>query len=194
VWEARTQAVASGIRYQILWRGAQLTFRELFSYLESDPGFTEWYADTLARASLPAFFWEHPPLTEQNVDGGAEFVLIESSSLARLQPDPRPFANQFVRHPGAEVITIPNLGGDALLVVPAPVVAHEAYPHLAAFLRGAPRGQIQELWKAAARAVHKTLGTEPTWISTAGLGVPWLHLRLDTRPKYYRFAPYKTAA
>ena len=29
------------------------------------------------------------------------------------------------------------------------------------------------------------------WLSTAGLGVYWLHLRLDTRPKYYSFQPYR---
>jgi len=194
VWEARTQAISSGLRYQILGVGGQLTFRELFGHLETDAAFAEWYADTLSGASPRAFFWEHPPLTEQNFDDAAEFVLIESSSLTRLHPDPQPFEDQFARHPDAEIITFPNLGGDALLVVPTPVAQNEAYPHLAAFLRGAPKRQIQALWKAAAQAVRETLGVEPRWLSTAGLGVSWLHLRLDTRPKYYRFAPYKTAA
>jgi hypothetical protein len=31
----------------------------------------------------------------------------------------------------------------------------------------------------------------PLWVSTSGLAVPWLHLRLDARPKYYGFEPYK---
>jgi len=31
----------------------------------------------------------------------------------------------------------------------------------------------------------------PTWLSTAGGGVAWLHVRLDTRPKYYRYNPYR---
>ena len=34
------------------------------------------------------------------------------------------------------------------------------------------------------------LGGKPVWLSTAGLGVGWLHVRLDDRPKYYRHAPY----
>ncbi len=31
-------------------------------------------------------------------------------------------------------------------------------------------------------------------VSTNGLGVAWLHVRLDTRPKYYTFQPYRTMA
>jgi hypothetical protein len=28
------------------------------------------------------------------------------------------------------------------------------------------------------------------WISTSGLGVPWVHVRLDSYPKYYQYRPY----
>jgi hypothetical protein len=31
----------------------------------------------------------------------------------------------------------------------------------------------------------------PVWLSTSGLGIYWLHFRLDTVPKYYTYAPYK---
>ena len=194
MWQAGIDSIPSGLRCRILGDGVQLTFRELFDHLENDSAFAEWYSKTLSEASPRAFFWEHPPLTVDNFDGAAEFVLIESPSLARLHADPEPFTDQFVRHPDAEVITFSNLGGDALLIVPTPITAHEAYPHLAAFLRGAPKRQIEALWRAAAQAVRETLGANPRWLSTAGLGVSWLHLRLDTRPKYYRFGPYMSAA
>ncbi|MFY0533025.1 DUF6940 family protein [Nannocystis pusilla] len=29
------------------------------------------------------------------------------------------------------------------------------------------------------------------WLSTSGSAVPWLHVRLDARPKYYVFGPYR---
>ena len=32
---------------------------------------------------------------------------------------------------------------------------------------------------------------ETTWLSTSGLGVYWLHVRLDSYPKYYTYRPYK---
>jgi hypothetical protein len=49
------------------------------------------------------------------------------------------------------------------------------------------------VWATAARLVRENLGDTPRWLSTAGLGVPWLHLRLDSYPKYYRYRPYTTA-
>ena len=33
-------------------------------------------------------------------------------------------------------------------------------------------------------------GDAPTWVSTAGGGVAWLHVRLDSAPKYYTHRPY----
>ena len=39
----------------------------------------------------------------------------------------------------------------------------------------------------------RRLGTAPVWLSTAGAGVSWLHVRLGDRPKYYGHAPYRQA-
>ncbi len=194
MWEARPQVVPSGVRFQIFQGRCQLSFREFFCLLENDSDFARWYGQTLAGCTFAAFFWEHPPLTTDTFKNQAEFVLIKSSSLARLRPEAAPFESQFALHPSADVITFPNLGGDALLIVPTPLGPIEAYPHLATFLRNAPAKQVRSLWKTAALAVRENLSRTPRWLSTAGLGVSWLHLRLDTRPKYYRFEPYKTAA
>ena len=30
------------------------------------------------------------------------------------------------------------------------------------------------------------------WMSTNGMGIPWLNVRLDTHPKYYTYAPYRS--
>jgi hypothetical protein len=193
MWEAHTQVIQSGIRYRISRAGSQLSFGELFALLETNSGFVGWYADSLSATALSAFFWEHPPLTTETIDDRAEFVLIESASLARLDPDPRPFEAQFASQPDSDVVTFHNLGGDALLVVPRPIGPREVYPHLAAFLRGAPRHQVSALLKATAVAVRDHLSANATWLSTAGLGVSWLHLRLDSRPKYYKHEPYRTA-
>jgi len=31
----------------------------------------------------------------------------------------------------------------------------------------------------------------PRWLSTSGLGVSYLHVRIDKRPKYYSFDEYR---
>ncbi|MDX1498854.1 MAG: hypothetical protein R3176_03090, partial [Woeseiaceae bacterium] len=138
-----------------------------------------------------AFFLELPALDRNSLGRPVEFVVIAAPALAGAAPDPRPFADQFRKCPERSVIAFPNLGGDALLVVPAPRGPLTAYPHLARFLRDAPRDQVRALWQTAAQTVYDTLGDTPRWLSTSGLGVTWLHLRLDTRPKYYQYAPYK---
>lgn len=74
----------------------------------------------------------------------------------------------------------------------APYPEHEnsAYAHLAKFVRNAPDRQTHEIWRVVAEALEGHIGTAPVWLSTAGLGVYWLHIRLDSRPKYYRHRPY----
>ena len=171
-----------------------MSFRRLFHLLGTDAEFRAWYSRVLIDASFEAFFWEHPPLTTESFDDEAAFVLLDAPSLAGIKAEPAPFESEFAKQPGQDVLVFPNLGGDALLIVPRPLGRPEAYPHLAAFLRDAPAGQVQALWKAVAGVVRDHLGLQPHWLSTAGLGVAWLHLRLDTRPKYYRFEPYRAAA
>lgn len=194
MWKAHTKSVPSGLKYRILQRRSPVSFRELFHLLEIDSDFAQWYARTLADCTLEAFFWEHPPLTTDTFDDEAEFVLIESPTLASLRPEPAPFESQFARNPGADVITFPNLGGDALLVVPKPLSFINAYTHFATFVRNAPETQVRSLLKVAAQELRENLSTRPRWLSTAGLGVSWLHLRLDTTPKYYSYAPYTAVA
>jgi hypothetical protein len=65
------------------------------------------------------------------------------------------------------------------------------YGHLAAFVRGAPAEQREALWRTVGDALSRRLGAKPVWLSTAGAGVSWLHVRLDDRPKYYGHAPYR---
>ena len=72
-------------------------------------------------------------------------------------------------------------------------VRKRAYGHLAAFVREAPREQVHALWARVGELVLERVSNVPLWLSTAGGGVAWLHVRLDSRPKYYTHAPYRRA-
>ncbi len=93
------------------------------------------------------------------------------------------------------VVAFPNLSRDAILVVPCPDPNSllSAYGHLGPFVRHAPQPQQHALWQRVAETMHQRLGTAPVWLSTAGAGVSWLHVRLDDRPKYYGYEPYRQA-
>ena len=77
--------------------------------------------------------------------------------------------------------------------MPCPRGDLDAYGHLAAFVRGAPDSQRDGLWRSVASAMRRRVNAKPVWLSTAGDGVAWLHVRLDDRPKYYAFTPYRRA-
>ena len=93
------------------------------------------------------------------------------------------------------VCSFDNLGGDARLVSPVPLkdISDSSYSHLAAFVRHAPKEQVDAFWALGANQYLnelKTSGERKRWFSTNGMGVAWLHLRLDTWPKYYSYRPF----
>ena len=89
------------------------------------------------------------------------------------------------------VVSFPNLRKDATLIVPCPLQENSAYTHIANFTRQAPSFQQIEFWQFLGKKTKENLSQQPLWISTSGLGVYWLHVRLDSYPKYYCFQPYK---
>jgi hypothetical protein len=76
------------------------------------------------------------------------------------------------------------------LVSPLPI-APGANAHIAPFVRGAPRSQQRELLALTADLALGRLSDSPTWISTSGTGVHWLHVRIENRPVYFTYHPYK---
>jgi hypothetical protein len=59
-------------------------------------------------------------------------------------------------------------------------------------VRQAAQSQIENLWRETGRAMRENLSERKLWLSTSGLGVSWLHIRLDSYPKYYQHRPYAT--
>jgi hypothetical protein len=170
-----------------------LTWQGVLGAWETDDAFCEAFSGALTNAPMAACFWETPPLSRDTVDTAFECVLKIAPMLARQRADPNPFAAQFRAAADGQVIVFGNLGGDADLVVPRDRIAGADYAHLASFLRSAPADQVRALWRHVALAARPWLEQgRKCWISTSGLGVSWLHVRVDARPKYYSHAPYRT--
>lgn len=160
--------------------------------------------ELIRAAPYKAFFFETKgasPLTAPTKQ--FEFVLVNSPDLYRFcesRPDPHAFSEHLNCLPrDATACSFRNLGGDAVLIAPRPAENNndvKVYTHLAAFLRGASMKQITDLWKFAATEYQKRLDSstngnrETVWFSTSGLGIAWLHLRLDSQPKYYQYRPF----
>ncbi|MEJ2603247.1 MAG: hypothetical protein P8172_08110 [Gammaproteobacteria bacterium] len=192
-WSVAEEDIAGGRRYSLMEGAAAQSRRRFLELLAGDDGFADWYSGLLAESPFATFYWENPPLDRERLDRPAEFVLMAAPALEGMTPDAAGFREHFGTAGGRRVVTFPNLGGDALLIVPEPVAGDAAYPHLAAFLRDAPGDQIRELWRVTAANVRERLGGAPLWLSTSGTGVAWLHVRIDRRPKYYQHAAYRRA-
>jgi hypothetical protein len=160
----------------------------------SDATFCAVFTQALTAAPFDAVFWETPPRLPGDSERPFECMLLDAPSLARMRPDQTSFAGQFGGD-GPDVATFMNLGGDAELVAPRQKDAEVDYTHLTGFLRTAPAEHVREFWRATGEVADRwSRRGRPFWISTSGLGVGWLHVRIDTRPKYYTHAPYRTLA
>jgi hypothetical protein len=196
MWSLRSEQLAGGriLKFAIDLESAPAPFAEVLRRWQHDAGFRSFFLTLLADAPFSAFRWETPPITTASTNRPFEFVLLDSPGLAG-EPDQDAFADHFGTGAADEgVVSFPNLGGDAILVVPCPSGRKSAYGHLAAFLREAPEAQKHALWRRVGKVTEQQLGRAPVWLSTAGAGVSWLHVRLDKRPKYYGYGPYRDLA
>jgi hypothetical protein len=195
MWACRSEGLADGrgLRFAVDLGSRPATFPDVLRGWQTDAAFRTLFNALLAGAPFSAFRWETPPVTAPTATRPFEFVLLDCPGLER-RPDPVAFAEHFGGAPEAGVLEFPNLAGDAILVVPCPRGAPSAYGHLAAFVRKAPWPQQHALWQSVGAAMARRVGARPVWLSTAGAGVAWLHVRLDDRPKYYGFGPYRLTA
>jgi len=177
-------------RFRITKSQNTLCWEEVLAGWRSDPEFRSFFSKILANSPFPAYRWETPRLTSSTLHEDFEFVLLRCDGLDR-PVDPVAFKEHFSAK--TDVVSFPNLGRNAIMVVPCPVADWSGHGHLASFVRGAPESQVQQLWHCVAKTMDQRLSDRPVWLSTAGMGVSWLHVRLDDRPKYYGHAPYREA-
>lgn len=191
MWTSRSDSMAGGriLKVAIDLNSSPVSYAEVLCRWQQDADFRSWFIALLAETAFSAFRWETPPITAATANRSFEFVLLDSPGLA-TKPDTEAFAGHFRTATASGVIEFPNLGRDAILIVPCPNGPLSVYVHLAAFLRQAPETQRHALWKMVGAAMERRLRAKPVWLSTAGAGVSWLHVRLDDRPKYYGYKPY----
>jgi hypothetical protein len=180
-------------RYRLVEDGTPVSWDRFTTLLRESTGACDLLTRTLAESPLAAFFWETPAVSAATRERAFEMVLVDAPALRTVAAGPEAFAAYLTPGP-APVRGFGNLGGDARLVVPCELGPRHAYSHLARFVREAPEAQTRALWSAVGSEVEAWWASRPApvWVSTSGLGVSWLHVRLDARPKYYSHAPYRS--
>lgn len=194
MWSSRSEKLAKpgAMRFVVERDAKPVPYSQAIAALRDDASFRSFFTRALADVPYSAFRWETPGVAQSSVEKPFEFVVLDEPSLTR-RVDEQAFAEHFTR-PAAEAISFANLGRNAVLVVPTPQTDAETYVHLASFVRQAPEAQCDALLRLVGEEMTKRLSMWPVWLSTAGAGVAWLHVRLDDRPKYYGYQPYARQA
>eukprot|EP00977_Amphora_coffeiformis_P013268 scaffold3421_cov181-Amphora_coffeaeformis.AAC.8 len=172
--------------------------------IDIDSSSFQSFLSVLRQNPYQAFFFETRPVTAAKLATTTfEFVLVDAPALhdfAVARPDPQAFAEYFNSCTNACVFT--SLHKDATLVAPKPPPdAAEnnnnnlaTYSHLADFCRKANSELVAATWKLAIQTYVQQVerqATLPLWFSTSGMGIAWLHFRIDQRPKYYTYAKFR---
>lgn len=195
-WQATPTMLSNEVQhvtFESLKGGRRLMWADTMS-LWANPEFALFYSDVLAATPFDDFFWECPPMTiARATELPFEHCAIKAK---RFRAADASAFSEHLRAAGstAGATSFANLGGDTQLVSPCERGPHSHYGHIAAFVRNAPDEQKAQLWACVSTSMQEVLGRKrsdiPLWVSTEGSGVPWVHVRLDGRPKYYHHAPF----
>jgi hypothetical protein len=183
----------NAIRFFLKKEAAYLSFEEVFDLWSNSVDFINFYVNALIDLNYQAFYWEHPALNKQFLKKKYECILHRSQPLEFLRSNEKAFEHYLYSKKHVEDFL--NLGKNARLIIPTKQTNQEIYNHFGKFIRFAKKEQQLELFKRIGTLIIEELEEkELIWLNTAGLGVIWLHIRLDTRPKYYKTQKYKNPA
>jgi hypothetical protein len=192
MFETRQERVSDRVQIYVLMRnGQELSFADVIELWQSDEAFRTHFLMLLCESPFDAYRWETPAVTRDTTDRRFEFVLLNSPRLAR-PADRKTYSEYFGNANDDDVVVFDNLSKDSTLVSPVPPGPNAPFSDLASFVRSASDSQRHSLWRKVGQTMQRKINERPVWLNTAGGGVAWLHVRLDSRPKYYGYAPYKS--
>lgn len=152
-------------------------------FLNLTKGGDTTFVDLLKELSSP-FYLELPPVKQSQLcEQMFEFSITYTQTLPTVE-DPEPFTHYF--HNKKEYNYFWNLSQDCILFIPMKQSGVNS-AHLYTFLQTCPHSEkfFQKFFSVLQENIFPLFGDIPVWISTHGNGVPWLHIRVCNRPKYY---------
>lgn len=129
------------------------------------------------------FLWETSPISKY-VDNEFLEKFIPNKNL-NCQTQNYSSFNQYINQSKTNTCVFNNLNNTSRLIIPMPD-SHKEYTSLKLFIDNSDYDKQVEFWKTVAQEIEVMLQKhEKIWVSTHGLGVPYLHVRIDLNPKYY---------
>jgi len=147
--------------------------------LQNSKKFRSMCTSVLQSVPYPEYVWYLC-----KIEKGCEtkpFKFIVKQTILDCKEDPETFGAKKFKN---SMNIISNLSKNALLLVPK-YIKKGCYTSIANFMRNGPDNQVDDFWKALAEIMTYPINA---WISTHGHGVCYLHLRIDSKPKYLEWA------
>jgi len=119
-------------------------------------------------------------------------MAVKSEELVNINQDYSAFKEHLNKAKKQFFCSFPSLKKDIKLIVPIPCENENNelldYKNISEFAKNAPFDQFVELWSEAARVLEEELEDDKIiGLSTHGLGVYYLHVRIDINPTHYDY-------
>ena len=128
-------------------------------------------------------FWE---TSRAHSKGSSIFIQTTTSASKHLPMSMKGDSSPFHNHLDGKTSPVKfyNLDKSAILVSPPDIGKN--YSHLATFYKNSSTTEKNEFWRKVAKSVEKQLKKgNDVYVSTHGTNVRWLHVRIESKPKYY---------
>jgi len=177
--------IKKGNIYYAVQRGSYMTWDKVITSLRG-PATIDTFKYKLIRELIhvpyEAYFWE---CDQVDLKKPFRFAVYDSSTLAKRKQDNDAFKGKINCRKNA--LSFPSLSKEIDLVIPCRKYKNSIYTSISTFSRTVPIKQQVSFWQKVGKTIK-----EGDWVSTSGLGVSWLHVRLAKYPKYYHEAFTKT--
>ena len=135
--------------------------------------------------------WEFPPYCSRTANNKAEFMLAKTCKFKKT--DSSSFDDHFIDKSNNDVCVFYNISRDTkLITIKSEYDMSQTYMgHIGAFMNNAPIELKHKLLISIGEQMMSYTNNHcPAYLSTHGHGVPWLHIRISNKPKYYKNSNY----
>ena len=165
--------------YYAVQRGKYMTWSDVINSLTNNMDtFIYKLIRFLINIEHKSYFWE---CDQVSLNQPFRFAIFNSKTLSHRKQDNTAFNGSInCKKSSPYAISFPSLSKNIDLVVPCKYSKKVDYTSISTFSRTAPIKQQVAFWNKVGENIK--VGD---WVSTSGLGVAWLHVRIARRPKYY---------
>ena len=120
-------------------------------------------------------------------------MVTKNEKLDNINQNYAEFQKYIDENLGSYVASFSSLHKNATLIIPIPQNEVSNYKNLKEFTNNSSSEQWEALWQKVGEKMEESLlnaNGASRWLSTSGLNVHYLHVRINNSPKHYCYEEY----